>query len=219
MRRLTPELLLRAYCQGLFPMARSRRGPIEWYRADPRAVFDPHRVHLSRRLLRTVRQGVYDVRINADFAGVIAACAGRADTWISPEIERVYGDLHALGFAHSVEAYRGGVLVGGLYGVAIGGAFMGESMFSETRCAGPTCRFPGCERPERVPRGASLHRATDASKVCFAHLVARLCERGYVILDSQSMTEHLASLGAFYVTAAQYEAILARALRLDCRFT
>jgi leucyl/phenylalanyl-tRNA--protein transferase len=191
MQRLTAELVLRAYCQGLFPMARSRRGRIEWFRPDPRAVFDPHEVHLSRSLRRTVRRGVFDVRVNADFAGVMAACAARDETWISPDIERVYGELHALGFAHSVEAYQGGALVGGLYGVAIGGAFMGESMF---------------------------HRVTDASKVCFAHLVARLCERGFVILDSQFMTEHLASLGAFYISAAEYDRILARALRLDCRF-
>ncbi len=190
--RLTAELVLRAYAQGLFPMARDRRGPIEWFRPDPRAVFDPHRVHLSRSLRRTVRRGLFDVRINADFAGVVAACADRAeDTWISPEIERVYGELHALGYAHSVEAYRDGALVGGLYGVALGGAFMGESMF---------------------------HRATDASKVCFAHLVERLCARGFIVLDTQFMTAHLASLGAFYVSAAQYEAILAEALRLDCRF-
>jgi len=191
MQRLTAELVLRAYCQGLFPMARSRRGRIEWCRPDPRAVFDPHEVHLSRSLRRTVRRGVFDVWVNADFTGVMAACAARDETWISPDIERVYGELHALGFAHSVEAYQGGALVGGLYGVAIGGAFMGESMF---------------------------HRVTDASKVCFAHLLARLCERGFVILDSQFMTEHLASLGAFYISAAEYDRILARALRLECRF-
>jgi leucyl/phenylalanyl-tRNA--protein transferase len=184
--------VLRAYAQGLFPMARDRRGSIEWFRPDPRAVFDPHRVHLSRTLRRTVRRARFDVRINADFAGVVAACADRGeDTWISPDIERVYGELHTLGYAHSVEAYRDGALVGGLYGVALGGAFMGESMF---------------------------HRATDASKVCFAHLVERLCAQGFVILDTQFMTEHLASLGAFYISAAQYEVILARALRLDCRF-
>ncbi|HZR99139.1 MAG TPA: leucyl/phenylalanyl-tRNA--protein transferase [Chloroflexota bacterium] len=191
MPRLTADLVLAAYCQGLFPMARSRRGPIEWFRPDPRAIFDPQRVHLSRRLLRTVRSGRFAVRINADFAGVIAACAAREETWISAEVERVYGELHARGFAHSVEAYQDGGLVGGLYGVAIGGAFMGESMF---------------------------HRATDASKVCFAHLVGRLRERGFIVLDTQFMTEHLASLGAFYVSAAEYDRILARALRLDCRF-
>jgi leucyl/phenylalanyl-tRNA--protein transferase len=191
MPRLTPELVLAAYCQGLFPMARSRHGPIEWFRPDPRAIFDPQRVHLPRRLLRTVRGGRFDVRINADFASVIAACAAREDTWISPAVERVYGELHARGFAHSVEAYQGGTLVGGLYGVAIGGAFMGESMF---------------------------HHATDASKVCFAHLVARLRERGFIVLDTQFMTEHLASLGAYYVSAREYDQLLAGALRLDCRF-
>ena len=191
MSRLTPELVLAAYCQGLFPMARSRRGPIEWFRPDPRAIFDPQRVHLSRRLLRTVRSGRFELRINADFAAVIAACAAREETWISPDVEHVYGALHARGFAHSVEAYQGGALVGGLYGVAIGGAFMGESMF---------------------------HRATDASKVCFAHLVARLRERGFVVLDTQFLTEHLASLGAYYVSAAEYDELLAHALQLDCRF-
>jgi leucyl/phenylalanyl-tRNA---protein transferase len=191
MPRLTPELVLAAYCQGLFPMARSRRGPIEWFRPDPRAIFDPQRVHLSRRLLRTVRGGRFEVRINADFAGIVAACAAREETWISPDVERVYGDLHARGFAHSVEAYQDGALAGGLYGVAIGGAFMGESVF---------------------------HYATDASKVCFAHLVGRLRERGFSVLDTQFMTENLASLGAYYVSAAEYDNLLAHALQLDRRF-
>src|ERR687885_2772694 len=101
MPRLTAELVLRAYCQGLFPMARSRHGPIEWFRPDPRAVFDPRRVHLSRSLRRTLRREVFDVRVNADFDAVIAACAARPDTWISREIRRVYGDLHARGFVHT----------------------------------------------------------------------------------------------------------------------
>jgi leucyl/phenylalanyl-tRNA---protein transferase len=191
MPRLTAELVLRAYCQGLFPMARSRHGPIEWFRPDPRAIFDPQRVHLSRRLVRTVRGGRFEVRINADFAGVIAACAAREETWISPEVERVYGELHARGFAHSVEAYHDGALAGGLYGVAIGGAFMGESMF---------------------------HYATDASKVCFAHLIGRLRERAFLVLDTQFMTEHLAGFGAFEIPAAAYDRLLARAIGLDRRF-
>jgi leucyl/phenylalanyl-tRNA--protein transferase len=191
MPRLTAELVLRAYCQGLFPMARSRHGPIEWFRPDPRAIFDPRRVHLSRRLLRTVRSGRFEVRVNGDFGGVIAACAARDETWISPAVERVYGELHALGFAHSVEAYQDGALAGGLYGVAIGGAFMGESMF---------------------------HYATDASKVCFAHLVGRLRERGFVVLDTQFMTEHLASFGAYEISAREYDILLAHALHLNCRF-
>jgi leucyl/phenylalanyl-tRNA--protein transferase len=189
--RLSAELVVRAYAQGLFPMARDRRGPIEWFRPDPRAVFDPERVHLSRSLRRTIRRGVFEVRVNADFAGVLAACAARDETWISDEIAAVYGALHALGRAHSVEAYQDGALVGGLYGVALGAAFMGESMF---------------------------HQATDASKVCFAHLVERLRQRGFIILDTQFMTEHLASLGAFYISAREYERILARALRLERSF-
>src|SRR5262249_8355375 len=164
MPRLTAELVLRAYSQGLFPMARGRHGPIEWYLPNPRAIFDPRRVHLSRSLRRTIRRGVFEVRINADFPGVVHACAAQPDTWISPEIERVYRELHARGFAHSVEAYQDRRLVGGLYGVALGGAFMGESMF---------------------------HRATDASKVCFAALVERLCTRGFIVLGTQFLTQHL----------------------------
>lgn len=191
MQRLTPELIVRAYCQGLFPMARSRRRPIEWYRPDPRAVFDPARVHLSRSLRRTLRRQAFDLRVNTAFAAVLDACAARPETWISPAIARVYGELHALGYAHSVEAWRDGRLVGGLYGVALGGAFMGESMF---------------------------HHATDASKACFAHLVARLNERGFILLDTQFLTDHLASLGAFTISADDYAKILNHALRLRCRF-
>jgi len=191
MARLTADLVLRAYGQGLFPMARGRHGPIEWYLPEPRAVFDPRHVHLSRSLRRTIRRGVFEVGVNTDFAAVMRECAAQPDTWISPEIERVYGELHARGFAHSVEAYQDGRLVGGLYGVALGGAFMGESMF---------------------------HRATDASKVCFAALVERLCGRGFIVLDTQFLTEHLASLGAFEISAARYAAVLAQALRLDCSF-
>jgi leucyl/phenylalanyl-tRNA--protein transferase len=189
--RLTPELVVRAYCQGLFPMASSRRGRLFWFRPDPRAIFDPRRVHIPRSLRRTIRRGRFQVRVNTAFAAVIRACAERPDTWISEEIERVYTELHALGYAHSVEAYLDDQLVGGLYGVAIGGAFMGESMF---------------------------HRATDASKVCFAWLVERLRERGYLLLDAQYLTEHLARFGAFTVSAAEYERLLARALQLPCRF-
>jgi leucyl/phenylalanyl-tRNA--protein transferase len=189
--RLTPELVLRAYCQGLFPMAASRRGRIFWFRPDPRAIFDLQRVHIPRSLRRTIRRGRFEVRVNTAFPAVIRACAERPDTWISEEIERVYTELHALGYAHSVEAYLDGQLAGGLYGVAIGGAFMGESMF---------------------------HRVTDASKVCFAWLVERLRERGYLLLDAQYLTEHLARFGAFTVSAAEYERLLARALQLPCRF-
>ncbi|MBX5492493.1 MAG: leucyl/phenylalanyl-tRNA--protein transferase [Chloroflexi bacterium] len=191
MERLTPELVLRAYCLGLFPMAYSRHGPIAWFRPDPRAIFDPQHVHLPRSLRRTIRRGRFRVRVNTQFAAVIHACAERPETWISPEIEHVYTELHALGYAHSVEAYEGEALVGGLYGVAIGGAFMGESMF---------------------------HRATDASKVCFAFLVERLRERGYLLLDAQYLTDHLARFGAFTVSAAEYERLLARALQMRCRF-
>jgi leucyl/phenylalanyl-tRNA--protein transferase len=191
MARLTADRVLQAYAHGLFPMAESREGPIERFSPDPRAVFQPARVHLSRSLRRSVRRGRFEIGFNRAFDAVVAACAERPETWISADIARVYGELHARGFAHSVEAYADGALVGGLYGVALGGAFMGESMF---------------------------HWATDASKVCFAHLVERLRARGFVILDTQFMTEHLASLGAVYISAAQYLRILRHALRLPCRF-
>jgi leucyl/phenylalanyl-tRNA--protein transferase len=184
-----PELLLRAYCQGIFPMGNDD-GSIDWYSPEPRCIIDLKQVHFSKRLLRTYRQGVYDIKINQRFEEVMWACADRDTTWINEKIVQVYSYLNQHGLAHSVEAYKDGELVGGLYGVAIGGAFMGESMF---------------------------HRSTDASKVCLVFLVERMNERGFVLLDSQYVNKHLASFNAQNIPRAEYLARLNFALTLKCR--
>jgi len=187
---LTPEMVVAAYCRGWFPMA-DAHGEIGWYDPPQRAIFIPGEEHISRRLARTLRSGRFVVAINRDFEATIRACADRPETWISEEIIAVYCELHRLGLAHSVETYRDDALVGGLYGVALGGAFFGESMFS---------------------------RATDASKVAFAVLCQRLRERGFTLLDAQFMTPHLASLGARLVSRAEYLRLLREALVHDCVF-
>jgi leucyl/phenylalanyl-tRNA--protein transferase len=189
--RLTPQLVIAAYCRGWFPMAEGREGAVGWYEPRERAIFVPGEEHISHSLARTFRRGVFDMRINQDFEGTMRACAARDETWISEEIVEVYAALHRAGLAHSVESYRDGALVGGLYGVSLGGAFMGESMFS---------------------------RATDASKVALLVLCRRLKERGFVLLDAQFMTEHLARLGAFTVSAVEYRRRLEAALSLRCAF-
>lgn len=187
---LTPELLVYAYQRGLFPMG-DPEGGIGWYSPDPRAVFPLDRFHAPKTLLKTVRQGKFEVRVNADFEGVLRGCAGREETWITEEIHTVYMALHRHGLAHSVEAWRGGALVGGLYGVALGGAFFGESMFSHE---------------------------TDASKVCLVHLVDRLKARGFTLLDSQYPTEHLMRFGQALIPRRLYMQQLAEALGRECRF-
>lgn len=189
---LTPALIDRAYRQGIFPMA-DDDGTILWYSPDPRAIIplEPEAFHVPRSLRQTIRQGRFEIRIDHDFAGVMAGCADRTETWISAAITRVYGAMHRQGWAHSVEAWQEGHLVGGLYGVSLGGAFMGESMFS---------------------------RATDASKVCLVALVERLRARGYTLLDSQFHTPHLARFGLRLIPRRVYLDRLADALRRDCRF-
>jgi len=192
MTTLDPRLLLQGYAMGIFPMADSRDGRrIRWYAPDPRAVFPLDTFHVPRSLRRTLRKSEFEVTVDVDFPGVIQACAGREETWISAEIERAYTELHRLGLAHSVETWRQGRLVGGLYGVALGGAFFGESMFS---------------------------RETDASKVALVALVEHLRARGFALLDTQFLTEHLARFGAVEIPRAEYERRLAEALRLPCRF-
>ena len=187
---LTQDLLEAAYRRGLFPMA-EENGRIAWYSPDPRGVFDLDRFHVPRRLARVIRSGRFDIRIDADFEAVIRSCAGREETWLNEEMIAAYVALHRKGLAHSVEAHREDRLAGGLYGVAIGGAFMGESMF---------------------------HVETDASKVCLAHLVERLKERGFLLLDTQFLTPHLARFGARWIPRSEYLRRLARALTLECRF-
>ena|SRR5690554_4975453 len=196
MTRPSAQLLLSAYAQGIFPMAHpEEEGRIYWYAPDPRAILPLDGMRISRRFRQTIRKKPYEIRVNSDFKGVIEACAqprpGQPQTWISEGIASVYSELHELGFAHSVEAWEGDRLVGGLYGVSLGGLFAGESMF---------------------------HRATDASKICLAFLVERLNERGFSLLDVQFTTGHLERLGAIEISREEYEQRLAYALTLDCSF-
>ncbi|WP_298814402.1 leucyl/phenylalanyl-tRNA--protein transferase [Chloroflexus sp.] len=191
--QLTPELLLAAYRQGIFPMA-DEDGSIGWYEPVRRAIIPlDERFHVPRRLARTVRSGVFTVTFDTAFAEVINACAepapGRETTWISDEIVRAYCELHRLGYAHSVECWRDGMLAGGLYGVALGGLFAGESMF---------------------------HRIRDASKVALVHLVERLRRGGFVLLDSQFIAgPHLLQFGTIEIPRAEYHRLLRAALRVQ----
>ncbi|HEX9417806.1 MAG TPA: leucyl/phenylalanyl-tRNA--protein transferase [Methylomirabilota bacterium] len=189
---LTPEGIELAYRHGIFPMADERSGEVLWFRPDPRAVIPLDGFHVSRSLARTLRRGRFEVRVDTAFETVMRGCADRPEgSWISDRFVEVYGALHRAGKAHSVEAWRDRRLVGGVYGLALGGAFMAESMF---------------------------HRETDASKVSLAALVGRLSERGFTVLDVQYMTPHLESLGAVEITRREYERRLERALALDRTF-
>ena len=189
---LTPDGVELAYRHGIFPMADEGSGEILWFRPDPRAIIPLDGFHISRSLARTLRRGVFEIRVDTDFEGVMRGCARRPEgTWISERFVEVYGALYRAGKAHSVEAWRDGRLVGGAYGLALGSAFMAESMF---------------------------HRETDASKVALTALVARLQERGFTLLDVQYVTPHLESLGAVDITRREYERRLERALALDRTF-
>jgi leucyl/phenylalanyl-tRNA--protein transferase len=170
-------------------------GQIRWYSPDPRGIIPLDTFHAPKRLGRIIRQQRFEVRVDSDFAAVIRACADRTDeegSWIDAEILESYGALHAGGIAHSIETWQDGVLAGGLYGVALGGAFFGESMF---------------------------HRVTDASKVALVALVERLRARGYRLLDTQWVTEHLTQFGAVEVSRRRYLRMLQEALRIDTTFT
>ena len=188
--KLTPDLLLRAYAEGLFPMAERRGDPaLYWVSPEKRGIIPLDAFHVPRLLARTVRSGRFTVTADTCFAEVMRACAapapGRAESWINDEILRLYTALHAGGRAHSVECWRDGELAGGLYGVRLGAAFFGESMF---------------------------HRRTDASKIALAHLVERLNAGGYRLLDTQFLTPHLQSLGGIEIPREIYELRLADAL-------
>ena len=190
------ELLLSAYASGWFPMAVDG-GEIRWFSPDPRGIIPLDTFHTPRRLARVIRKGVFRIEIDRAFESVMRACAEAerdADdpgTWISDEIVRSYCALHEHGVAHSVETWQGDRLVGGLYGVALGGAFFGESMF---------------------------HRETDASNVALAALVERLRSRGYTLLDTQWVTEHLEQFGAIELSRSRYLRLLDASLRRDCTF-
>jgi len=186
MSRLDPRLLLQGYATGIFPMADSREAAeLFWVEPRNRAIIPLDRFHLSRSLRRTLRSGKFDVTRDRAFQAVITACADREETWINDELERAMLALHGSGHAHSLEVWLAGELVGGLYGVKLGRAFFGESMFSRER---------------------------DASKIALAWLVARLRAGNFTLLDCQFMTEHLASLGAISVPRETYVALLSAAL-------
>jgi leucyl/phenylalanyl-tRNA--protein transferase len=193
---LSPELLLRAYAIGIFPMAESRSdSEVHWIDPDLRGVLPLEAFHAPRRLRRKVRKKIFEVRCNSAFHQVIQACAkparGRGDTWINPTIERLYGGLHEMGFAQSVECWEDGRLVGGLYGVSLGAAFFGESMFSAV---------------------------SDASKVALVHLVARLRKGGFQLLDTQFETPHLRRFGVVEIPRDSYREQLAQAVRTPAQF-
>jgi leucyl/phenylalanyl-tRNA--protein transferase len=187
---VTTDLVLRAYRHGLFPMAEGRAGEkLFWLDPVKRGILPLDRFHLPRRLLRTVLSNTFSVTADRNFAGTIAGCAtplpDRADTWINPQIERLFSELFRMGYAHSVETWQDGTLVGGLYGVALGGVFFGESMFSFAR---------------------------DASKVALVHLIARLRIGGFLLLDTQFVTSHLAQFGAEEIPRERYKQKLAVAV-------
>jgi leucyl/phenylalanyl-tRNA--protein transferase len=191
-REITPELLLQAYASGVFPMADAVDDP-EIYWVDPhlRGVFPLDRFHVSRSLARRIKRAQYTVTVDQCFTDVVSACADRPKTWINPEIFDLYGQLHRLGYAHSIEVMENNTLVGGVYGVALRGAFFGESMFS---------------------------RRTDTSKIALAYLVARLKFGGYSLFDTQFLTDHLKSLGACEISRQDYHQNLSTALADDADF-
>ncbi len=190
-RLLDPEFLLIAYCSGYFPMADPKTGEIGWYSPNPRAIFELSEFKIPRSLRQTLKKNIYEIRVNTRFEEVIRGCADREETWISEEIAQTYLELHRLGFAHSVESWKNGILAGGLYGVAMGGAFFGESMFNRER---------------------------DASKVALVHLVERMKERKFELLDTQWMTPHLGQLGAKEITREEYLKRLEKAVAKKCQF-
>ena len=192
-QRITPELLLRAYSIGLFPMSDAADDPeIFWVEPEMRGILPLDAFHISKSLAKAVRKKPFDIRFDTAFDAVVEKCAEEAEdrpsTWINDTIKELYGALHRLGQAHSVEAFEGDVLVGGLYGVSLGSAFFGESMFS---------------------------RRTNASKICLVHLVERLKFRGFTLLDAQFTTEHLKTFGAIDVPKQDYLKLLDQAMASD----
>ena len=187
---IDPELLLQGYRLGVFPMAMGD-ATIEWFSPDPRAILPLDTFHLPHALQRVARKKTFEIKIDDRFSNVIEACAKREDTWINREIIESYTRLHELGYAHSVEAWREGELAGGLYGVAVGGAFFGESMF---------------------------HRVTDASKIALVALVQHLRAKKFVLLDTQWLTPHLQQFGGIEISRNHYLRLLSRAVELPRKF-
>ena len=194
--RIPTDLLLKAYASGVFPMAESASDPeVFWVRPETRGIIPLDGFHTPKSLLKTIRKNRFEIRFDSDFEATIDACAEkreeRRSTWINVPIREAYIELHRMGHCHSVEAWRDGRLVGGLYGLALGRVFFGESMFS---------------------------KETDASKVCLVALVERLNERGFALLDTQFTTEHLKHFGAIDVPRAKYEKMLVEALKGEALF-
>lgn len=190
---LTPEILLRAYALGIFPMAESRDNPeIHWVDPKRRGVFPLDGFHISRSLAKHILTADYRISVNTAFAEVVAGCADRPETWINAEITSLYTALHQMGHAHSLEVWQGAALIGGVYGVTLGAAFFGESMFS---------------------------RQTNASKTALAYLVHRLRTGGFSLFDTQFLTPHLASLGAVEIPRAEYQRRLTQAVQGQASFT
>jgi leucyl/phenylalanyl-tRNA--protein transferase len=193
---ITPQVLLKAYTCGIFPMAESADdAQLYWIEPQARGILPLEQIEIPKRLQRTIRQQPYEIRVDTDFDGVIAGCAtsrpGRRTTWINDRIRKLYRELHRLGYCHTEEAWSGGRLVGGLYGVALGGAFFGESMFSEMR---------------------------DASKIALVYLCARLIHGGFVMLDTQFVTDHLRQFGTIEVERTDFHRLLERAIRAEGDF-
>jgi leucyl/phenylalanyl-tRNA---protein transferase len=188
---IEPELLLGAYASGMFPMSPSDSEEISWYSPDPRAIIPLDAFKISRSLKQTLKKNIFQLRLNISFEQVMKECAERDETWISQTIIKSYLRLHELGFAHSVESWHEGKLAGGLYGVALGGAFFGESMFS---------------------------RMKDASKVALVNLVVRLRERRFSLLDTQYITPHLAHFGTIELPRSEYLKLLKKAIGHERRF-
>ncbi|EAQ25404.1 leucyl/phenylalanyl-tRNA--protein transferase [Roseovarius sp. 217] len=190
---LTPALLLQAYASGVFPMSEHRDDPdVFWVDPHHRGILPLDGFHISRSLARRMRQGHYEATLNHDFEAVVLGCADRADTWISPPIHRAYLALHQQGHGHSLEIWQEGQLVGGVYGVALGAAFFGESMFS---------------------------RRTDASKLALAHLTDHLARCGFSLFDTQFITPHLGRLGGREIPRVQYRALLQEAMETEADIT
>jgi leucyl/phenylalanyl-tRNA---protein transferase len=188
--KLSPQVLEDAFRSGALAAA-DKWGRVGLYRADARSILELDALHVEKNLARTIRRGVYDVRVNQDFEATVRGCADRQSTWINEEIIQNYTDLHRIGKAHSVEAYQDNTLVGGLYGIALGGAFRVESQF---------------------------HRTRDASKICFVYLANRLRERGYALLDLWVQTDHLARFGAVEISEEEYLTRLRHVLQLRRNF-
>lgn len=188
---LEPELLLTAYSQGFFPMAESKNGDIYWHSPDPRAIFNIYDIKPPRSVRQLINKKAFDITFNERFEDIIRACSERDDTWISEPIIESYINMHHLGHAQSLEVWQGDKLAGGLYGVTIGGAFFGESMYSEV---------------------------SNASKVGFYYLIERLKKLGFILLDTQYINEHTYKLGAIEIPKSLYLKLLAKAIELPVSF-